>query len=140
MGFEESVRGRWKSLQVDETPEIEETEAETPAATATEGTFIGTGALFEGTLNLKGDFCIDSEFHGSLATDGVLTVGPAGSVEGDIQAREVIRMRNRLNEILAGATGRTVDQVAKDADRDFIMTAEQAREYGIIDQVMEKRG
>ncbi len=64
-------------------------EGERPAA-ATTGTFIGTGAQFKGTLSLKGDFAIDSDFQGSLTTDGCLTVGPAGSVEGNIQAREVI--------------------------------------------------
>jgi len=57
----------------------------------------------------------------------------------DIQAREVIRLRNRLNEILARATGKPIEQIEKDADRDFIMDAEQARSYGLIDQVMEKR-
>jgi cytoskeletal protein CcmA (bactofilin family) len=91
MGFEDSVRGRWKSFQVaDEEPEIDPEVEEPKTQTLDAGTFIGTGALFEGTLALKGDFCIDSEFHGALTTDGTITVGPAGSVQGDIQAREVI--------------------------------------------------
>ena len=69
---------------------------------------------------------------------------PWGGVSGqaadiEIQANEVIRLRRRLNEIVAEATEKDISVVEKDADRDFIMDAEQAREYGIIDQVMEKR-
>jgi len=69
---------------------------------------------------------------------------PWGGVSGqaadiDIQAREVIRLRRRLNEIIAQSTGHSPEKVAKDADRDFIMDAAEARDYGIIDQVMEKR-
>jgi ATP-dependent Clp protease protease subunit len=57
----------------------------------------------------------------------------------DIQAREIIRLRNKLNEILSQATGQGLEKISKDTDRDFIMHAEQAKDYGIIDQVMEKR-
>ena len=57
----------------------------------------------------------------------------------DIQAREIVRLRTRLNEILAGCTRQPLERIAKDTDRDFIMNAEQSKEYGIIDQVMEKR-
>ncbi|MBW2423872.1 MAG: polymer-forming cytoskeletal protein [Deltaproteobacteria bacterium] len=53
-------------------------------------TFITAGAVFEGTLSLKGDFHIDTEFHGELVTDGTITVGPEGSVVGDIRAREIV--------------------------------------------------
>lgn len=93
-----NIRGRWNSLAVTgDEPAKAEVADEAPAeaepafaASRTKGTFIGSGALFEGTLRLKGDFCIDSEFHGALDTDGTLTVGPSGSVEGNIRAREVI--------------------------------------------------
>ena len=57
----------------------------------------------------------------------------------DIQAREILRLRGRLSEILAVATGQPFDKISKDTDRDFIMNSEQARDYGVIDQVMEKR-
>ena len=57
----------------------------------------------------------------------------------DIQAREIVRMRNRLNEILAQSTGQPLEKISKDTDRDFIMNPEQACEYGVIDQVMVKR-
>jgi cytoskeletal protein CcmA (bactofilin family) len=54
------------------------------------GTFIASGAIFEGTLTLKGDFRIDTEFRGELETDGTITVGPEGTVVGKIRAREVV--------------------------------------------------
>ncbi len=53
------------------------------------GTFIEVGAAFEGTLTLSGDFRIDNEFRGVLSTDGTVVVGPSGSIEGDIIARQV---------------------------------------------------
>ena len=57
----------------------------------------------------------------------------------DIHAREILRMRARLNEILAEHTGQTVKQLEKDTERDHIMSAEEAREYGIIDDVIRQR-
>ncbi len=96
MGDAWSIRGRWKSFEIDGGEPAEAVAGSDPGSEEsgstgpTTGTFIGAGALFQGTLRLTGDFCIDSEFHGSLATDGCLTVGPSGSVEGDIHAREVI--------------------------------------------------
>ena len=74
----------------------------------------------------------------------VLIHQPHGGAQGqaadiDIQAREIIRTRTLLDEILAQHTGQTIDKVKKDTDRDFIMTAEQAKEYGIIDEVIVER-
>jgi ATP-dependent Clp protease protease subunit len=63
--------------------------------------------------------------------------GQAADIE--IQAKEIIRMRDLLNEILAHHTGQPVSKVAKDTDRDFIMSAEESREYGIIDEVITTR-
>ena len=57
----------------------------------------------------------------------------------DIQAKEVVRLRTRLNEILSLHTGQTQEQIAKDTDRDFIMDPQHAKEYGLIDEVMVKR-
>ncbi|RIK06820.1 MAG: ATP-dependent Clp protease proteolytic subunit [Acidobacteria bacterium] len=67
--------------------------------------------------------------------------GGAGgqAVDIEIQAREIVRMRKTLDEILAKHTGQKPEKVAKDTDRDFIMTAEEAREYGIIDEVLTVR-
>ena len=58
----------------------------------------------------------------------------------DIHAREILRMRARLNEILSEQTGQTLKRVADDTERDYIMSADQSREYGIIDEVIRKRG
>jgi ATP-dependent Clp protease protease subunit len=54
----------------------------------------------------------------------------------DIYAREILRMRETLNKMLADATGQTVDRIARDVDRDYIMSAEQGVEYGMIDKVI----
>ena len=74
----------------------------------------------------------------------ILIHQPSGGAEGqsvdiEIQAREIIRMRRMLDEILAAHTGQDVEKIARDTDRDFIMTAEQAKEYGIIDEIIESR-
>ncbi len=57
----------------------------------------------------------------------------------DIYAREILRMRKTLNEVLAEATSQEVDKVARDVDRDYIMDPEQALEYGMIDRIVASR-
>ncbi|MGJ5819858.1 ATP-dependent Clp endopeptidase proteolytic subunit ClpP [Paludibaculum fermentans] len=57
----------------------------------------------------------------------------------DIYAREILRMREILNGVLADATGQTVEKIARDVDRDYIMEAEAAVEYGIVDKIIAKR-
>jgi ATP-dependent Clp protease protease subunit len=63
--------------------------------------------------------------------------GQAADIE--IQAKEILRMRDLLNEMLALDTGQTVEKVARDTDRDFIMSAAEAQGYGIIDEVITTR-
>ncbi len=63
--------------------------------------------------------------------------GQATDIE--IQAREIISVKRRLEEILAEHTGQPIERVSKDMERDFFMTPEEAREYGIIDQVIARR-
>lgn len=80
----------------------------------------------------------------SLPHARVLIHQPLGGVQGqatdiDIQAREILRIREKVNEILVKHTGQSLDKIKKDTDRDFFMTPEQAKEYGIIDEVIEKR-
>ena len=58
----------------------------------------------------------------------------------DIAAREIVRIRERLNKILVGHTGQSIKRIQTDTERDYIMSAEQAQEYGIIDDVIRKRG
>ena len=74
----------------------------------------------------------------------VLIHQPSGGAEGqsvdiEIQAREILRMRRMLDEILATHSGQDVAKVSRDTDRDFIMTAEEAKQYGIIDDIIESR-
>ncbi len=69
---------------------------------------------------------------------------PLGGYQGqatdiEIHAKEILFMRQRLNEMLAGHTGKSVEQLAKDSERDFFMSAEQASEYGLIDKVLDSR-
>ena len=57
----------------------------------------------------------------------------------DIHAREILRMRERLNEILAHHTGQPLTKIQDDTDRDYILGASQAKDYGIIDDVLDRR-
>ena len=56
----------------------------------------------------------------------------------DIHAKEIIRTRASLNNLLAGHTGQSLEKIEKDVERDFIMTAEQAKAYGIVDEIITK--
>ena len=69
---------------------------------------------------------------------------PLGGVQGqatdiDIQAKEILRMREELNRILVHHTGQSMEKIQKDTDRDFFMTAEQAKEYRIVDEVISSK-
>ena len=68
-----------------------------------------------------------------------------GGIQGqatdiEIHAREILRIRTILNKILAHHTGQPFERIEKDVERDYIMTADQSKEYGIIDEVISKRG
>lgn len=80
----------------------------------------------------------------ALPHSRILIHQPLGGVQGqasdiDIQAREILRMREEINRILMHHSGQPIEKVEKDTERDYYMTAEQAVEYGIIDQILEKR-
>jgi ATP-dependent Clp protease protease subunit len=69
---------------------------------------------------------------------------PFGGFQGQasdiaIQAKEILRMRETINRILSNHTGQPVDRIQADIDRDFIMTPQQARDYGLIDQIISSR-
>jgi ATP-dependent Clp protease protease subunit len=69
---------------------------------------------------------------------------PLGGFQGqatdiDIQAREILRMRETVNEILVRHTGQPMDNIRRDTERDFFMSPVQAKEYGLIDEIIEKR-
>jgi len=68
-----------------------------------------------------------------------------GGIQGqatdiDIHAKEILRIRTILNKILALHTGQPLERIEKDVERDYIMSAELSKEYGIIDEVISKRG
>ena len=80
----------------------------------------------------------------ALPNSRILIHQPLGGVQGqasdiDIQAREILRMREELNEILARHTGQSIKRIEKDTDRDNFMTAEQAKDYGLLDDVIVAR-
>lgn len=79
-----------------------------------------------------------------LPNSKVMIHQPLGGVEGqatDIQihAEEMLKMKKKLNEILAKETGRKLSQIEKDTERDFFMTSSEAKNYGIIDKILEER-
>ena len=70
---------------------------------------------------------------------------PSGGFQGqasdiEIQAKEILYLRARLNEILAMHTGQPVDVIERDSDRDFFMSGDQAVSYGLVDKVLANRG
>lgn len=80
----------------------------------------------------------------SLPNSRIMIHQPLGGAQGqaadiEIQAREILYLRERLNQILADNTGRSMEQISRDTDRDNFMSAEQAVEYGMIDKVLTHR-
>jgi ATP-dependent Clp protease protease subunit len=80
----------------------------------------------------------------ALPHSRVLLHQPYGGVQGqavdiEIQAREITRYRKLLEELIAAHTGQPVEKVAKDTDRDYILTAKEAVEYGVVDEVIASR-
>jgi ATP-dependent Clp protease protease subunit len=74
----------------------------------------------------------------------VLLHQPSGSAEGTlpdlaVQAKEIVRLRGQMNEVLSRHTAQPVDKIKTDTDRDLILTPEQAIAYGVVDQVMQPR-
>jgi len=79
-----------------------------------------------------------------LPNSRIMIHQPMGGFQGqatdvDIQAREILKLRQRMNEILAFHVHKPVDQIAKDTERDYYMSGEEAEAYGLIDQVVERR-
>jgi len=80
----------------------------------------------------------------ALPNSRVLIHQPHGGAQGqavdiEIQAKEILRYRRLIDEVLAMHTGQSLDKIGKDTDRDFIMTADQAKDYGLIDEVIASR-
>lgn len=80
----------------------------------------------------------------ALPNSEIMIHQPSGGAAGqaadiDIQAKRIMAIKKRLNEILASNTGQTLKKIEKDTDRDYFMTSEEAKEYGIIDEVFGQR-
>jgi len=80
----------------------------------------------------------------ALPNSRVMIHQPLGGFQGqatdiEIHAKEILLVRERLNNILAGHTGRSLDEISRDTDRDNFMSAEESRDYGLIDEVVERR-
>ncbi|MFT5563587.1 MAG: ATP-dependent Clp protease protease subunit [Myxococcota bacterium] len=80
----------------------------------------------------------------ALPNSRVLLHEPRGGGQGqasdiEVVAREILRMRDALNRVLSEATGKTVEKIGEDTARDFILTAAEAKEYGLVDEIIDRR-
>jgi ATP-dependent Clp protease protease subunit len=80
----------------------------------------------------------------TLPNSRIMIHQPLGGTQGqatdiEIYTREMVKMREQLNHILARHTGKDLDQILKDTDRNYFMSAEEAKRYGIVDEIIEKR-
>ena len=125
------------------------------------GTVTGTMAMYDAMQFIKCDIstiCIGIAASGAalilaggtkgkrfvLPNSEVLihqVMGEAGgqAIEIEISAKHIIKIKNKLNQILAKHTGQSLKKIEKDTDRDFYMSAEGAKEYGIVDEIIKKR-
>ena len=104
--------------------------------------------LFANMFNVNGEMlsAVPSGTKGkrmALPHSRVLIHQPLGGAQGqatdiEIQAAEIIRIKKSLNEILASNTGQSLKKIEKDTDRDYIMTPQEALEYGMIDKVISR--
>jgi ATP-dependent Clp protease protease subunit len=80
----------------------------------------------------------------ALTNSRIMVHQPSGGAQGmaadiEIQAREILRMRHRLNELYSKYTGKPIEEIEKAMDRDKFLEADEAKEFGIIDQVFDRR-
>ena len=80
----------------------------------------------------------------SLPHSRIMIHQPSGGAQGqatdiEIQAREILFLRERLNKLMAEHTGQPIDRVSRDVERDYFMSADMAKDYGLIDQILDKR-
>ena len=93
-----------------------------------------------------GAFLLTSGAHGkrsALPHSRIMIHQPSGGTQGqasniEIYTREILKTRDQINELLAHHTGQPVDRISRDSDRDFFMSAPEARDYGIVDRVIEQ--
>jgi ATP-dependent Clp protease protease subunit len=80
----------------------------------------------------------------TLPNSRILIHQPMGGFQGqatdiDIHAREILKLRQRLNEILAKHTGQSLEKIQTDTERDYFMGSQEALDYGLVDEIIEKR-
>ena len=82
----------------------------------------------------------------ALPNSRIMIHQPLGGTQGrrqatdiEIEAKEILRIRTQLNQMMADNTGQTIEKIEKDTDRDYFMSAQEAKEYGLIDQVIEDK-
>jgi len=105
------------------------------------------GTMCIGQAASMGSFLLSAGTKGkrlALPNSRVMIHQPSGGAQGqatdiEIQAREILYLRERLNQMYADHTGQPLERIARDVERDFFMSSEQAKEYGIIDQIVERR-
>ncbi|WP_348920479.1 ATP-dependent Clp protease proteolytic subunit [Enterococcus rotai] len=101
---------------------------------------IGTGWVASAGITIY--LAADAKNRYSLPNTRYMIHQPAGGVQGQsteiqIEAKEIIRMRERVNRLIAEATGQTYEKIAKDTDRNFWMSAEEAKDYGMISKIIQ---
>ena len=104
--------------------------------------------LCMGMAASMGAFLLSSGAKGKrfcLPNSRVMIHQPLGGAQGqatdiEIHAREILRLRKELNQILANNTGQPLDKIERDTERDYFMAAHEARDYGLVDQVIRQRG
>lgn len=101
---------------------------------------IGTGWVASAGITVY--LAADKKDRYSLPNTRYMIHQPAGGVQGQsteiqIEAKEILRMRKRVNKLIAKATGQTLEQIEKDTDRNFWLSAEEAKDYGIVGKIVE---
>lgn len=101
---------------------------------------IGTGWVASAGITIY--LAADAKNRYSLPNTRYMIHQPAGGVQGQsteiqIEAKEIIRMRERVNRLIAEATGQTYEKIAKDTDRNFWMSADEAKDYGMISKIIQ---
>jgi len=101
---------------------------------------VGLAASFGAVLLSAGD----KGKRFALPNSRIMLHQPAGGAQGqavdiEIHAREILKIRETLNEILADHTGQPIENITRDTDRDFFMSADDARKYGLIDEILTQR-
>lgn len=101
---------------------------------------IGTGWVASAGITIY--LAAEAKNRYSLPNTRYMIHQPAGGVQGQsteiqIEAKEIIRMRERVNRLIAEATGQTYEKIAKDTDRNFWMSADEAKDYGMISKIIQ---